>query len=144
MKSTVRPVLLATALLLGQFAEPALAANWDVRIAGLGARPCSEWIDWKNTQKGELRAMALEWAQGFITGHNIYARANNASVNSVVADTRILVTLLDAYCQKAPESRILNGVVEVTKSLGGASVNVVPKSPAAPAKPAESKEKGPI
>lgn len=144
MNSTVRPVLLAAALLLGQFAEPALAANWDVRIAGVGARPCSDWLDWKNTQKGELRAMALEWTQGFITAHNVYARANNASVNSVIADAKVLLTLLDAYCQKTPESRILNGVLEVTRSLGGASVNIVPKSPATRERPAESRDKGPI
>ncbi len=130
-------------------ATSASAASWDIRVSGLGARSCTDWLAWKEAQKGELRAMTIEWAQGFISGHNVYARVAGNAANSVVADVKVLATLLDAYCQKAPEAKILAGVVEITKSLGGANVNLAPKAAAPagvipPGKPAENAGKGPI
>ena len=103
----------------------------DAKLAGMGVRKCSEWMQWKEARNGEARATALEWAQGFIAGHNVYAR--NAS--SVVANTNVLVPLLDAYCQKNPENRLFLGVIEINQSLGGAKVNASPNAPSAPAMP---------
>ena len=105
---------------------PAIAA--DIRISGMGIRKCSEWLNWKDTNQGEARATALEWAQGFIAGHNIYARSGRNTAPSVVADNKILVTLLDTYCQKNPDARIFNGIVEITQNLGGTRLNIAPKS----------------
>lgn len=110
------------------FASPPAAAK-DIRISGFGTRSCAEWQAWKDQQKGEPRAMTIEWAQGFISGHNVYAKAGSEAVSSVVADSRTLATLLDNYCQKNPQSRVLNGVIEITKSLGGAGVSLSPKAP---------------
>ena len=107
-------------------ASPVLAK--EVRISGMGVRKCAEWQQWKEAQNGEARAMALEWAQGFITGHNVYARSGNQQASSVVADDKVLIPLLDIYCQKYPENRILAGVIEITQSLGGAKVNLAPKA----------------
>jgi hypothetical protein len=101
----------------------------DVRVSGMGVRKCAEWLQWKEAQNGEARAMTLEWAQGFIAGHNVYARSGNQAANSVVADDKVLVPLLDIYCQKNPDSRILNGVIEITQSLGGTKINLAPKAP---------------
>jgi hypothetical protein len=103
----------------------------DVKLAGMGVRKCSEWMQWKEARNGEARATALEWAQGFIAGHNVYAR----STSSVVADTKVLVPLLDAYCQKNPENRLFLGVIEINQSLGGAKVNMAPGAPDTPAMP---------
>lgn len=76
--------------------------------------------------------MTLEWAQGFLAGHNIYA----TTPNSVIADNKTLITLLDAFCQKYPEERILSGLADITQSLGGAKSTIVPKAVApAPALP---------
>lgn len=111
------------------FAGPAAAT--DIRVSGFGTRSCAEWQAWKEQQKGEPRAMTIEWAQGFISGHNVYAKVGSEAVNSVVADSRTLATLLDNYCQKNPQSRVLNGVIEITKSLGGAGVSLTPKAPGA-------------
>ena len=41
----------------------------------------------------------------------------------------MLIPLLDAYCRKNPEERIFSGVIEITKGLGGAKVNLTPKAP---------------
>jgi hypothetical protein len=103
----------------------------DVKLAGMGVRKCSEWMEWKETRNGEARATALEWAQGFIAGHNIYARG----ASSVVANANVLVPLFDAYCQKHPENRLFLGVIEITHSLGGARINLSPGTPPAPAMP---------
>ncbi|MCK6412124.1 MAG: hypothetical protein L6Q55_06835 [Azonexus sp.] len=111
---------------------PADAQTRDVRVAGLGIRKCSEWQQWKQQSNGEVRAMALEWASGFISGHNVYGRNASEPVSSVVAESAVLATLLDSYCQKNPESRILSGVMEITQSLGGMKTLVTPKKPAAP------------
>ena len=73
--------------------------------------------------------MTLEWAQGFIAGHNVYARSGAEAANSIIADAKVLIPLLDSYCQKHPENRILSGVIEITQSLGGAKINVTPKVP---------------
>jgi hypothetical protein len=101
----------------------------DVKVSGMGIRKCSEWQQWKDARNGEARAMALEWAHGFIAGHNVYARTGTEAASSVVADAKVLVPLLDSYCQKNPESRILSGVVAITQSLGGAKINLTPKAP---------------
>lgn len=115
----------AVALIL-MWQYPAIAA--DIRISGMGIRKCSEWLNWKDTNHGEARATALEWAQGFIAGHNVYARSGRNTAPSVVADNKILVTLLDTYCQNNPDARIFNGIVEIAQSLGGMRLNIAPKS----------------
>ena len=125
--------LLAAVLLLGGFASlPASAQNRDVRVGGLGIRKCGEWQQWKQQNNGEVRALALEWAAGFIAGHNVYGRNGGEPVNSVVAESAVLATLLDSYCQKNPDNRILSGVMEINQSLGGMKTQVAPKKPAAP------------
>jgi hypothetical protein len=101
----------------------------NVRVSGMGVRKCSEWQQWKEAQNGEARALALEWAQGFIAGHNVYARSGNQQANSVVASDKVLIPLLDIYCQKNPDTRILSGVIEITQSLGGTKINITPKPP---------------
>lgn len=110
-------------------AGTSLAMAKEIRVSGMGVRKCTEWQKWKETQNGEARAMTLEWAQGFIAGHNVYASSRTQSANSVVADDKVLVPLLDIFCQKNPESRIFSGVIEITKSLGGAKINLTPSAP---------------
>jgi hypothetical protein len=118
----------AMILALG-FPAPGTAQNptKDVKISGMGLRKCSEWRQWKETRNGEARAMALEWTQGFIAGHNVYTRSGTEAVNSVVADVKVLLPLIDGFCEKNPESRILNVVIQITQSLGGAKVRLEPK-----------------
>lgn len=125
-------------LFLALDCNPAVAR--DIRVSGMGVRKCAEWQQWKEEKKGELRAMTLEWAQGFIAGHNVYARIGTEPANSVVVDTKVLVPLLDSYCQKNPESRILSSVIEITQSLGGAKINLTPKAPSPPNSPVPRKE----
>jgi hypothetical protein len=112
----------------------------DVKVSGMGVRKCAEWQKWKEEKSGEPRAMVLEWTQGFIAGHNVYARSGTEAANSVVADTKVLIPLLDSYCQKNPEVRILSGVVEITQSLGGAKINLAPKTQ--PSQPPRKQNKG--
>lgn len=111
----------------------------DIKVAGMGTRKCSEWVEWKDGKNGEARALALEWAEGFISGHNVYARRGNEPMSSVVADTKVLIPLLDSYCQKNTDNRILNGVIEITQSLGGARINLTPR-PTTPQVPAPRKK----
>lgn len=137
------PARLVLGLLVSLAAMAGPVAAKDIRISGAGTRSCAEWQSWKEQQRGEPRALALEWAQGFISGHNVYARIGNEPANSVVADSRTLATLLDNFCQKYPQGRLLNGVIEITKSLGGAGVNLAPKAPGgqpAPGKPKPERE----
>jgi hypothetical protein len=115
---------LALALLAPTLAD---AQSREVKLSGMGVRKCSEWQQWKESRNNESRAMALEWAQGFIAGHNVYARSGTAS--PVVANVSVLIPLLDAYCQKNPGERILVGVAEITKELGGSKVDLTPKAP---------------
>lgn len=114
------------AALLSAMSLPALGK--DIRISGFGTRKCSEWQEWKTAQNGEARAMAVEWANGFIAGHNVYARNGSEPASSVVADAKTLAALLDNYCQKNPDGRILTGVIDITQSLGGAKISIAPKT----------------
>jgi hypothetical protein len=135
--------VMAPALALVLLAAPAdsvLAQSRDVKLSGMGIRKCSEWQQWKTAGNTESRAMVLEWAQGFIAGHNVYARSSTAAVSPVVASVSVLIPLLDSYCQKNPEERILSGVIEITQSLGGAKVKLAPK--AAPAQNPRPENKG--
>ena len=118
---------LALALLAPTLAS-AQGQSREVKLSGMGVRKCSDWQQWKESRNNESRAMALEWAQGFIAGHNVYARSGTAS--PVVANVSVLIPLLDSYCQKNPGERILVGVVEITKGLGGSKVDLSPKAPA--------------
>lgn len=127
-------LLIAVALTADDAA--AQARNKEVKVSGMGTRKCLEWTQWKDTNP-ESRAMALEWATGFISGHNVYARSS-AGTNTVVAGVGVLMPLLDNYCRKNPEERIFSGVVEITRELGGAPVNISPGNPAVPGpRPAE-------
>lgn len=114
---------------LATMADAALAQPRDVKLSGMGIRKCSEWQQWKESRNAESRAMVLEWAQGFISGHNVYARTGTDAASAVVANVSVLIPLLDSYCQKNPDERILSGVIEITRSLGGARVNLAPKAP---------------
>jgi hypothetical protein len=98
----------------------------------MGIHKCSEWKQWKDAGNAESRAMVLEWTQGFIAGHNVYARTGTTAASPVVATVSVLIPLLDSYCQKNPGEPILSGVIEITTSLGGAKVNVTPKTTPAP------------
>lgn len=126
-------------LLLAATAGSSQAQSRDVKLSGMGIRKCSEWQHWKESRNTESRAMVLEWAQGFIAGHNVYARAGRETVSPVVASVSVLIPLLDSYCQKNPEDRILSGVIEITRNLGGAKVNLAPKAPPPPNPPPEHK-----
>lgn len=131
-----RPLLraaLAAALLAPLLAGVAPAQAKEIRLVGIGIRKCAEWLQWKEAQNGEARALALEWAQGFMSGHNIYARIGSESASSVVADSKVLVPLLDSYCQKKPDVALVNGIIEITQSLGGAKFIPAPKPPSVPA-----------
>lgn len=121
---------------------PTLAAAQprEVKLSGMGVRKCSDWLQWKESRNNESRAMALEWAQGFIAGHNVYARSGGAS--PVVANVSVLIPLLDSYCQKNPGERILGGVVEITKGLGGSKVDLTPRAPPVPPSHPRPEQKG--
>jgi hypothetical protein len=120
-------------LLLAAPSDDAQAQSRDVKLSGMGIRKCSEWQQWKEAGNAESRAMVLEWTQGFIAGHNVYARTGTTAASPVVASVSVLIPLLDSYCQKNPGERILSGVIEITTSLGGAKVNVTPRAAPAPA-----------
>jgi hypothetical protein len=124
-----RPILSVPLLVLLAIgaAGPSLAR--DVKLSGMGTRTCADWVQWKEARNGEARAMAAEWVQGFIAGHNVYARSGAEPAASVVADIKVLMPLLDSYCQKNADSRILSGAVEIIQSLGGTRIKLAPKAP---------------
>jgi hypothetical protein len=132
-RNAATPAAIVLMLLLASSPEGAEAQSRDVKLSGMGVRKCSEWQQWKESGNNESRAMALEWTQGFIAGHNVYGRTGTTVASPVVAGVSVLIPLLDAYCQKNPGERILSGVIEITTSLGGAKVNVTPKTAPAPA-----------
>lgn len=135
MPIRLRAAAIVPALALVMLAAPfdnAQALSRDVKLSGMGVRKCSEWLQWKAAGNTESRAMVLEWAQGFIAGHNVYARTGTTAASPVVASVSVLIPLLDSYCQKNPEDRMLSGIVEITKSLGGAKVKLAPKAVPAP------------
>ena len=131
-RKLVAAVLPALALLLAPPLAALAAESKEVKLSGMGIRKCSEWQHWKETRNNESRAMALEWAQGFISGHNVYARTGGTAASAVVANVTVLIPLLDSYCQKNPGERILAGVVEITKGLGGTKIDLTPKTPTPP------------
>jgi hypothetical protein len=140
----LRATALVPALALVLLATPfdgVQAQSRDVKLSGMGIRKCSEWQQWKTTGNAESRAMALEWAQGFIAGHNVYARTGTVAASPVVASVSVLIPLLDSYCEKNPEERILSGVAEITRNLGGAKVNLAPKTAPVPNPRPENKSR---
>ena len=123
---------LALMLVLALAPDGAQAQSRDIKLTGMGVRKCSEWLQWKESGNAESRAMVLEWTQGFIAGHNVYARTGTTAASPVVASVSVLIPLLDSYCQKNPGEPILSGVMEITTSLGGAKVNLRPKAAPTP------------
>jgi hypothetical protein len=116
------PVLALAAVV----ALPVLAAK-DARVSGVGVRKCTEWNEWKEQKKGEPRAVAVEWALGFVAGHNVYTRAETTPAQ-VSPNARTVATLLDSYCEKRVDDPLLLGVIDMVKNLGGSSVNLTPKA----------------
>ena len=82
--------------------------------------------------------MAIQWAQGFIAGHNIYTNASPPSSNAVPSKPAVLIPLLDSYCEAPPQSPLVAALINITKNLGGSKMTVVPQS-----KP-EEKPKAPL
>lgn len=107
----------------------------DIKATGIGVQTCTAWTSWKTAKNGELRAMAIEWSFGLIAGHNIYSSAAGETSGSVVVDSKVLTALLDSFCEKYPEQRILNAVADIIQSLGGTKINVAPKNPGASGAP---------
>lgn len=136
---------LLTAMVAGMLLAAPTDAAWaqsrEIKLSGMGIRKCTEWQGWKEAKNNESRALVLEWAQGFLAGHNVYARTGGGAATPVVASVTVLIPLLDAYCQKNPDERILAGVVAITRELGGVKVDLTP-GPAAPASPAPRDGKG--
>lgn len=139
-RSSSRISAFALTLSLAIFGS-AQAETRDARIAGMGIRKCTEWQQWKEAKNSEARAMTLEWVQGFIAGHNIFARKGAEAASSVVADVKVLLPLLDAYCLRNPGDRLVSAVVEITQSLGGVKVDLAPKAPPPPNPRPENKGK---
>jgi hypothetical protein len=112
------------------FPAPANAqtTTTEVKISGMGIHKCAEWQQWKDNKNGEARVMTIEWAQGFIAGHNVYIRSG---ASPVVADSKVLLPLIDSYCAKNPDAPILSVIIQITQSLGGTKILVQPKAPAA-------------
>ena len=131
--ATIVPMLpaLFAGLLLAAPGGAAMAQSKEVTLSGMGIRKCAEWQRWKEAKDNDSRARALEWAQGFLAGHNIYARTGGGAATPVVASVTVLVPLLDASGQKNPDERILAGIAAITRELGGAKVDLAPK-PALP------------
>ena len=88
----------------------------DVKVSGVGTRKCTEWQQWREARNGEAQATALEWAQGFISGHNVYSRGG---ANSIVADNKILLPLVDSFCQRNPDSPLFAAVVTADDVVHG-------------------------
>ena len=63
--------------------------------------------------------MAIQWAQGFIAGHNIYTNASPPSSNAVPSKPAVLIPLLDSYCEAPPQSPLVAALINITKNLGG-------------------------
>lgn len=119
---SLRIIPLAILTFSGSFAQ-----GKDIKISGMGIRKCSEWNQWKVAKSGEARAMTLEWAQGLISGHNLYSQAGKESSSAIVINSNLLVSLLDTYCEKNPEQRIFLGISDTIQNLGGAKLNLAPK-----------------
>ena len=138
----IAPLLSAISvlLLLAAPIDEALAQTREIKLTGMGVRKCSEWLQWKEAGNAESRAMTLEWARGFMAGHNVYARSASGAATPVVAGVGVMIPLLDAFCKKNPDERILAGVVEITRELGGVKVDLAPK-PTAPTMPTPAPQK---
>lgn len=113
---------LAVLAIVSLAAGDALAAK-DVKISGAGVRKCSEWNNWKAERNGEARAIAVEWALGFVAGHNVYSRGDSTQ-SLVNPNSKTVAALLDTYCQKRPDDRLLFSVLDMVKSLGGTGVDL--------------------
>lgn len=137
------PAIIA-GLLLAAPVGTGLAQSKEVTLSGMGVRKCVEWQSWKEAKDNDSRARALEWAQGFLAGHNVYARTGSGAATPVIASITVLVPLLDAFCQKNPDERILSGIVAITRELGGAKLDLTPKSspPPSPAPVPQKDGKG--
>jgi hypothetical protein len=129
----MRPVLLS--LLIFSLLTASSVHARDIKATGIGVQACSNWNAWKAAKNGELRAMALEWSFGMIAGHNVYSPTTSENPASVVVDSKVLTALLDSFCEKYPEQRLLSAVLDIVQSLGGAKMSAAPKTQGGQATP---------
>jgi hypothetical protein len=116
----------------------------EIDIEGIGIRKCFEWNSWKSEKNGEARAMATQWAQGFIAGHNVYTNAAKETSGLVPSKAAVIIPLMDNYCEGAPQIPIVAALINITKNLGGSKMTVLPhaQSEDKPRLPAITPEKG--
>lgn len=110
----------------------AVSADREIKVSGLGVRTCAEWNRWKESRNGEARALMVEWTQGFLAGHNVFARLGWQGAAAVTASSGVILAILDARCQASPDARLLEVVVQLAGGLGGARVELQSKDGLSP------------
>lgn len=123
----------------------ATTAAREIDIEGIGIRKCSEWNSWKEEKNGEARAMAIQWAQGFLAGHNVYTSEVKGAPGPVPSKAAVLIPLMDSYCDSLPQTPIVAALINITKNLGGSRMTVLPETqlgpkPKAPLAPTPRRE----
>lgn len=111
---------------------PGVAADREIKVSGVGVRKCAEWNRWKESRNGEARALMVDWTQGFLAGHNVFARLGWQGAAAVTASSGVILAMLDARCQASPDARLLEVVVQLAGGLGGARVELQSKDGLSP------------
>ena len=119
------PAILVVAILLASpFALAADEFSRDVKVTGMGVSRCSDWTHWQESKNLEAQAMVIEWARGFISGHNVYSMPGPNASKSIIADPAALRTLIDNQCRRDPHSHLVFTVAHVIRSLGGIGAEI--------------------
>jgi hypothetical protein len=115
----VRSILMATLLVTGaSVAQSPEAPRGPVFMVPADAS-CADWLAERRGQGKYRWESDVSWFQGFVAGHNVYAKPPDS--RQILADPYDVELWLDTYCQKDPTRHLVHGAVEYIATHGGSN-----------------------
>ena len=80
---------------------------------------CADWHAERRGQGQYPWQSEVSWFQGFVSGHNAYAKS--PETRAILADPFDVELWLDTYCQKNPSQHLVHGAIEYIEAHGGSN-----------------------
>ena len=80
---------------------------------------CGDWFAERRGQGQYRWESEVSWFQGFVAGHNAYAKS--PETRAILADPFDVELWLDTYCQKNPTRHVVHGAIAYIEAQGGSN-----------------------
>ena len=104
------------------FAGSLFASDEHVYIMGAGKTSCGQYLKYRGEKNRVADALHIEWAKGFINGHDVMAFAHPNAFQigkDRFPDHATILAFSDKYCRDHPLDIFYNAISQLINDLGG-------------------------